>query len=64
MKSLVKRKEFNAMKVYILMKVNCMTDYSEVYAVYLNEQEAQVQAKSLNTKYSLYDYVVEEYEVI
>lgn len=52
------------MKVYILMRVNCMTDYSEIYAVFLNEQEAQVQAKSLNTKYSLYDYVVEEHEVI
>ena len=52
------------MKVYILMKINCMADYAEVYAVYLNKQEAQVQAKSLNTKYSLYDYVVEEHEVI
>ena len=52
------------MKVYIIMMVDRMTGYSEVYTVCLNEQEAQVLAKSLNTKYSLHVYVVEEHEVI
>ena len=46
------------MKVYILMRVYCMTDYSEIYAVFLNEQEAQVQAKSLTIKIWLVVFII------